>query len=156
MLYLCSASLWSQLRPDREIVLSEKHQLCESFTYGLSIAPENFVGRNLEQIQVEGCQPYFKPAVNRQPMFPREMTRRADSACSPSNSRSEFSHALQRTRSKNKRKHRFSVKITIFGATMKTLAPFGKCSNKFCGTSPSGKTFLKYLTINYPYSQENS
>ena len=48
------------------------------------------------------------------------------------------------------------MKIMIFGATMKTLNSFGKCSNKFCGTSPSGKTFLKYLTLDYPYSQENS
>ena len=28
---LCSASTWRQLRPDREILLSERHQLCESF-----------------------------------------------------------------------------------------------------------------------------
>ena len=42
----------------------------------------------------------FRPAVNRQPMFPREMTRRADSACPPTNSLSEFPHLLQRTRCK--------------------------------------------------------
>ena len=30
----------------------------------------------------------------------------------------------------------------IFGATMKTVFPFGRCSNKFCETSPSGKTLL--------------
>ena len=33
---------------------------------------------------------HVRPAVNRQPMFPREMTRRADSACPPTNSHSEF------------------------------------------------------------------
>ena len=42
------------------------------------------------------------------------------------------------------------MKIMIFGATMKTLSALGKCSNKFCGTSPSGKTFLKYLTMDLP------
>ena len=84
-----------------------------------------------------------KPAVNRQPMFPREMTRRADFACPPANSLNEFQRILQRTRSKNKRKHRFSMKIMIFGATVKNLVAFGKSSNEFCGTSPSGKTFLK-------------
>ena len=68
----------------------------------------------------------FRPAVNRQPMFPREITRRADSACPPKNSRSEISRLLQRTRSKNNGKHRFSMKIMIFGLTMKTLPPLGK------------------------------
>ena len=99
---------------------------------------------------------YFRPAVNRQPMFPREMTRRADTACPPKNSLSEFLRLLQRTRSKIKRKYTFSMKIIIFGATMKTLCTFGKNLNKFCGTSPSGKTFLKYLILDYSYSQENS
>ena len=42
----------------------------------------------------------FRPAVNRQPMFPREMTRRADSACPPTNSLSEFPRLLQLTRFK--------------------------------------------------------
>ena len=44
----------------------------------------------------------------------------------------------------------------ILGATMKTLTSPGKCSNKFCGTSPSGKTFLKYLTLEPAYPEENS
>ena len=44
----------------------------------------------------------WKPAVNRQPMFPLEMTRRADSACPPTNSLIGFVRLLQRTRSKNK------------------------------------------------------
>ena len=48
------------------------------------------------------------------------------------------------------------MKSMIFVATMKTLYAFGKCLNKFCGTSPSGKTFLKYLNSDLAYSLENS
>ena len=36
------------------------------------------------------CQDHFRPAVNRQPIFPREMTRRSDSDCPPTISQSEF------------------------------------------------------------------
>ena len=152
--------------------LSCWENLPKIFNCGLLLLPGKIVGRNLEQIHVEGCQTSvcarlqlgvnfaltakyysprdtssashihrgcaaldfvlakrffdFRPAVNRQPMFPREMTRRADAACPPTDSHSEFSRLLQRTRSKNKRKHRFSVKIMIFGATMKTLILLGK------------------------------
>ena len=105
---------------------------------GTLLAPKTYFKKN------------FRPAVNRQPMFPREMTRRADSACPPTNSHSELSRGLQRTRSKNKRKRRFSMKIVIFGVAMKTLSYLGRCSNKFCGTSPSGKTFLKLAARGRP------
>ena len=36
--------------------LSFWQNLPQIFNYGLSIAPGKFVGRNLEQIQVEGCK----------------------------------------------------------------------------------------------------
>ena len=42
------------------------------------------------------------------------------------------------------------MKIMIFDATMKTLYAFGECSNIFCGTSPSGKTFLKFQARGEP------
>ena len=51
----------------------------------------------------------FRPAVNRQPMFPRDMTRRANSACPPTKPHNEFLRLFQRTRSKNKRKIRCEV-----------------------------------------------
>ena len=60
--------------------------------------PENERAKILSELN-------FRPAVNRQPMFPREMTRRADSACLPMDSYSAFSRLLQRTRPKNNQKH---------------------------------------------------
>ena len=86
----------------------------------------------------------FRPAVKRQPMFQREMTRRADSACPPINACNDLQHLPQRTLFENKPKHRFSMNHD-FGHTMKIALPFGNCPNEFCGTSPSGKTFLNYL-----------
>ena len=39
--------------------LSCWQNLPQIFNYGSYIAPGKFVGRNLEQIQVEGCQPHI-------------------------------------------------------------------------------------------------
>ena len=75
----------------------------------------------------------FRPAVNRQPMFPRDMTRRADSACPPTNYHSEFSRFLQRTCFESKRKHRFSIKIAIVGAIMKPCFRSESAQTNFMG-----------------------
>ena len=39
--------------------LSCWENIAQIFNYGSPVAPGKFVGRNLEQIQVEGCQPHI-------------------------------------------------------------------------------------------------